>query len=138
MASSFCDQQSTLEQINSRGNSAAAVICKMLDEELRRLDVVGLVALLGTFKSIELSRFLLLHFLKFIIIVEDKVSTTEYIFSYLILECWHYISERIKCLQSSAEVLQDCILWRPTHFTRWPLISDFPYLEVTTCFASRT
>lgn len=62
-ASSLCSQQSILEQINSRSQSAASVICMMLEEERRRLDIVGVVALMGTLESIELSRSLLVHFM---------------------------------------------------------------------------
>ncbi|KAH6822172.1 hypothetical protein C2S53_000059 [Perilla frutescens var. hirtella] len=56
--SSMCGEQSTLEQIKGRGQSAAAAICKMLEEELRHQGIVGVVALLGTVESIELSRML--------------------------------------------------------------------------------
>ncbi|KAK6135231.1 hypothetical protein DH2020_031039 [Rehmannia glutinosa] len=59
--SSMCGQEWTREQIKSRSQSAAAVICKLHEEvplESRPRDILGVVALLGTVQSIELSRIL--------------------------------------------------------------------------------
>ncbi|KAI3458000.1 hypothetical protein Pfo_014663 [Paulownia fortunei] len=58
---STCGKELTLKQIESKSRSAAAVICKLLEEvpfESRPQDILGVVALLGTVESIELSRML--------------------------------------------------------------------------------
>lgn len=72
-ALSSCGQQSTLEQIESKSQSAAAVVCKMRKEELSQHDILGVVALLGTVGSIELSRLSLVHSLSSSL-VKDKSS----------------------------------------------------------------
>ncbi|KAL1532041.1 structural maintenance of chromosomes flexible hinge domain-containing protein GMI1-like isoform X1 [Salvia divinorum] len=54
----LCGLHSTVEQIESRSQSAAAVICKMLEEDRTCKGIMGVVALVGTVESIELSRML--------------------------------------------------------------------------------
>ncbi|KAL6509247.1 hypothetical protein OROGR_022557 [Orobanche gracilis] len=59
--SSMFGDEWTLEQIKSKSQSAAAVICKMLEEApvgSKPRDILGVVALLGTTQSIELSSIL--------------------------------------------------------------------------------
>lgn len=56
---STCDKELVLKQIENKKESAAFVICK-IPFESRPQDVLGVVALLGTVQSVELSRFLLL------------------------------------------------------------------------------
>ncbi|KAL8537992.1 hypothetical protein ACS0TY_000080 [Phlomoides rotata] len=57
---STCDKELVLKQIENKKESAAFVVCK-IPFELRPRDILGVVALLGTVRSIELSRMLAIY-----------------------------------------------------------------------------
>ncbi|XP_042036221.1 structural maintenance of chromosomes flexible hinge domain-containing protein GMI1-like [Salvia splendens] len=57
-ALNLCGLRPTVKQIESRSQTAAAVICTMFENDLACKGIVGVVALLGTVESIELSRML--------------------------------------------------------------------------------
>ncbi|KAL0304417.1 UNVERIFIED_CONTAM: Nicotinamide/nicotinic acid mononucleotide adenylyltransferase [Sesamum radiatum] len=60
-ASRTCAKEFIQKQIESKSRSASAVICRLYEEvpfESRPRDILGIVALLGTVESIELSRIL--------------------------------------------------------------------------------
>ncbi|KAL0321555.1 UNVERIFIED_CONTAM: Nicotinamide/nicotinic acid mononucleotide adenylyltransferase [Sesamum calycinum] len=63
-ASRTCAKELIQKQIKSKSQSASAVICRLHEEvpfEPRSQDILGIVALLGTAESIELSRLLLVR-----------------------------------------------------------------------------
>ncbi|XP_042033848.1 structural maintenance of chromosomes flexible hinge domain-containing protein GMI1-like isoform X2 [Salvia splendens] len=59
-ALNVCGLYPTIKQIESRSQTAAAAICKMLEDDLACKGIEGVVALLGTVESFELSRMLAL------------------------------------------------------------------------------
>ena len=81
-ALNVCGLYPTMKQIESRSQTAAAAICKMLEDDLVCKGIVGVVALLGTVESFELSRLLPIHLLKLIApCLNDKFSNTKVTFS---------------------------------------------------------